>query len=299
MTFKILFYLIPFLPIFNLIGQVNKSNLYTLEYSWSNDQKITFNHPQLITNFNSEGYNNHPFFLETEVLIFSSQNPNQIQPDLVIANLTLKTLEKLTQTTTGEYSSSLRNPSQKNLLSAIRMEFVESDTLVRLWELPIDGSSDGKPLFPEILYSGYHLWLNSSEVVLFEVGNPNQLVLRSLTDTSKKIYLTEKPGRCFKKNKNGEVIFLNQEKEILKFSPTTNQTTTLGSFPGNGQDFEILENDMVLASSNKKLFISNLNKIPLDWKEAMDLSVLGGTQITRIATNYKNKIALVVENITP
>jgi len=295
MTRQILFFIFVFLPTFYLKAQINISQIYILEFSWIENQKLSFKNPQLASNFNNKGYNNHPFFADSNILIWSSQTPDQNQPDLLIADLERKTIETFTKTTSGEYSTSFRNSQEKNLLSVIRMEFVESDTLVRLWELPLDASHPGKPLFPEILYSGYHLWLNSSEVILFEVGSPNKLVLRSLVDPSKMILLTEWPGRCFKKTKNGDVIFLNQNKEVLRFSPSLNQTTSLGNFPGGGQDFEIMDNDFILASSGKKLLLSNLNQIPLLWTEVIDLSLIEGQKITRIATNNKNKMALVVE----
>ena len=295
MTRQILFLIFVFLPTFCLKAQINKSKIYILEFSWIGNQKLSFKNPQLASGFNLNGYNNHPFFADPNILIWSSQNPDQNQPDLLIADLDRKTLESCTKTTSGEYSTSFRNVQEKNLLSVIRMEFVESDTLVRLWELPLDASNPGKPLFPEILYSGYHLWLNSSEVILFEVGSPTKLVLRSLVDPSKMILLTEWPGRCFKKTKNGDVIFLNQSKEVLRFSPSLKQTIQLGNFPGNSQDFEIMDNDFILASSGKKIHLSNLNQIPLQWTEVLDLSIIEGEKITRIASNNKDKIALVVE----
>lgn len=295
MTRQILFLIFVFLPTFYLKTQTSQSQIYILEFSWSDGQALSFKNPQLASDFNAKGYNNHPFFPDPNILIWSSQTQDQNQPDLLIADLDRKTLEILTKTTSGEYSTSFRNVQEKKLLSVIRMEFVESDTLVRLWELPLDASHPGKPLFPEILYSGYHLWLNSSEVILFEVGSPTQLVLRSLVDPSKMIVLTEWPGRCFKKTKNGDVIFLNQSKEVLRFTPSLKQTMPLGNLPGNGQDFEIMDNDFILASSEKKLFLSNLNQIPLQWTEVFDLSIIEGGKITRIASNNKNKLALVVE----
>jgi hypothetical protein len=295
MTFKILFAIISFLPIFQLKGQGNLSNIYLLEFKWTSDQKMAFKNPQLTSSFNSSGYNNHPFFLNESTLIWSSQSADQMQPDLMLADLKRMTIEPITKTSSGEYSTSLRNPQQKNLLSVIRMEFVDNDTLVRLWELPLDGAHSGKPLFPEVLYSGYHLWLNTSDVVLFEVGQPNQLVIRSLLEPKKIIHITDWPGRCFKKTKNGDIVFLNAEKKLHKYSPSSQNSLIIGKLPGDSQDFEIFENEFLLASSGKQLFLSNLNDIPLTWVEVIDLSLLDGAKIARIATNQKDKIALVVE----
>src|SRR5690606_9853788 len=101
--------------------------------------------PQFLTNFNANGYNNHPVFFSDNELYISAQSPLDAQPDLYLLDIDRKTKTRVTSTPSGEFSPA-RMPDFYNF-SAIRQEIAGRDTVLRLWQFPIDRLTNGKPVF--------------------------------------------------------------------------------------------------------------------------------------------------------
>ncbi|MGA1545288.1 MAG: hypothetical protein ACO388_10775 [Saprospiraceae bacterium] len=290
-----LFILSSFFMNFNLIGQIPSSSVYLLQPSGVSSTSIEYEQPKYLTNYNPKGYNNHPFFIDDDRLIISSKLPDQAEPDLYELNTAAETLKKLTQTVSGEYSVALLPPANK--LTFIRQENFEDETLIRVWEFPNDNFGPGKPLFPHLTNTGYHCWLNSDQVVLFIVEDQNRLVLtdrEGLNFTT----ITEYPGRCFKILPNGRLIYFSDipgEGPMLKiFNPNTNSRSSLIKPIGEVQDFEVVDEAIIMAKG-KKIFISNWNLEAPEWKEFSNLEWIPGNQITRMAISNNGQLAIVME----
>lgn len=291
----VLFKLIGIFLTFNLAGQIPPSSIYLVQPSRVNSLTLTDDHPKYLTNFNPNGYNNHPFFVDNDRLIISSKMPNQAEPDLFELNTAAQTLKKLTQTTSGEYSMS-RLPESGDL-TFIRQENFESETLIRVWGFPNDNLESSQPLFPHLINTGYHCWLNANQIVLFIVEGSNRLVLtdrEGLNFTT----ITEYPGRCFKLLPNGNLIYLSDfpdEGPMLKiFNPNTSSSFYLAQPIGEVQDFEVANENIIMAKG-KRIFKLDWTQDSPEWTEFSNLEVIPGRQITRMALSNNGQLAIVVE----
>ncbi len=280
---------------FNLFGQIPSSSVYLLQPSGVSSNSITYEQPKYLTNFNPNGYNNHPIFIDDDHLIISSKLPNQKEPDLYELNTAAKTLKKLTQTVSGEYSIAQLPPN--NNLTFIRQENFENETLIRVWEFPEDNLGPGKPLFPHLTNTGYHCWLNSDQIALFIVEGHNRLVItdrEGLNFTT----VTEYPGRCFKILPDGNLIYLSEipdEGPMLKiFNPNTNSSLPLLKPIGLGQDFEVVDETIIMANG-KKIYMANWSHEVPEWKEFSNLEWMPGDKITRMALSKNGQLAIVME----
>lgn len=280
---------------FNLIGQIPSSAIYLVQPSGVHSNTLTYEHPKYLTNYNPNGYNNHPFFKDDDRLIISSKMPSEVEPDLYELNTTTETLKKLTQTVSGEYS--VAQIPNSNKLTFIRQENYEGETLIRVWQFPNENSGRGEPLFPHLTNTGYHSWLDSNRIVLFMVEGSNRLVLTDREGLNLTT-ITEYPGRCFKVLPNGNLIYSSEipnEGPLLKvYNPNTNTSFSLTQPIGETQDFEVADESIIMANG-KKIFKLNWTQTSPVWEEYTNLDWLPGNKITRIALSQKGQLAIVIE----
>ena len=131
------------------------TNVFLFNYRQINDSSMVFYRPQMLTGFNQSGYNNQPAFFSNDEIYLSAQSSESSQTDIYKLNPVSKKKYRVTNTSTPEYSPTPM-PDGKHF-SVIR---VESDGRQRLWKLPLDRSSAGYPLLPDLTDIGYHFWLN-------------------------------------------------------------------------------------------------------------------------------------------
>lgn len=287
--------LFGFLITFHLNGQIPSSAIYLVQPSGINSNTITYDHPKYLTNFNPSGYNNHPFFIDEDRLIISSKMPDQAEPDLYELNTAAETIKKLTQTISGEYS--VAKIPNTNQLSFVRQENYENETLIRVWEFPNENSGPGHPIFPHLTNTGYHCWLNANQIVLFMVEGANRLVLTDREGLNLTT-ISEYPGRCFKVLPNGNLIYSSEipnEGPMLKiFNPNTLASVALAQPLGDAQDFEVVDESIIMAKG-KKLFQLDWTQTSPEWKEFTDLDWLPGKKISRMALSHNGQLAIVIE----
>ena len=118
------------------MAQLPQSNVYLFNMKQVSDSIFEFNQPQYLTAFNADGYNNQPSFFTNDELYISAQLPSMQQPELYLLNLKDRTKLRVTETAEGEFSPT-RMPDFYNF-SAIRQEYIGRDTVIRLWQFPMD-----------------------------------------------------------------------------------------------------------------------------------------------------------------
>lgn len=291
-----------FLPLlFCLLGclslhaQLPNTHVYVFDII-PGDSAVTFKNPQWLTAFNPVGYNNQPYWQDRNKLLISVQRPEMEQPDVFSFDLNAKTQLRMTRTRSGEYSPKSLGDGRR--FSAIRQEYTGQDTILRLWEFPTDLNNNGRPVFKYIAGVGYYEWLNSSQLALFLVGNPNTLALAAADSDSPRT-LANNVGRCFKRLPNGNLAYVSKETPSwsiveqnlyrLNDAPRLITTCIQGS-----EDFAILNDGSYLMAGGSKIYRYDPIRAPR-WKEVVDLRFYGIKNISRMETNGFGKLAIVGE----
>ncbi|HMQ08110.1 MAG TPA: hypothetical protein PKC30_12480 [Saprospiraceae bacterium] len=269
-------------------SQYPSTSLYLFDVDFENDSLFLYN-VQYLSGFNVNGYNNQPYFVTENELYISSNAFDTSGMEIVFLNLSRKNVYRVTDTYEKEFSPTL-SPSGKHI-SCIRIEKNERDQ--SLWLYPIDRSFAGHRLFPGLENVGYHIWIADDELVLFLVGNPNQLVLANIKTEEVTQFQTH-IGRCFKLNGNGELLFvhkLSPSAWYLKSYDFSTGTSTLitSTLPGK-EDFEILPDGSILMGSDSSLYRYKKNYSGWQWVD--DLTDSGISNITRL-TLSAGRLAVV------
>lgn len=282
---------------FGLHAQLTPSQVYVFNMRQLADSTFTFSQPRLLTAFNARGYNNQPYFFTNNELYLSVQMPGEAHPDLYAFDLERRTKARVTRTVEGEYSPA-RMPDYYSF-SAIRQEVIGRDTVLRLWQFPVDRLTNGRPVFKYLQGMGYYCWLNNREVALFKVGSPNTLMLAN-TDTDQEAVLATNPGRCLQKMPNGNLAYVQKndfapwaimERNIFRKDAQAQRiVTTLPEI----EDFVVLPDGTLLAGKGSKIYKFNRFK-DVEWEEIADLRYYNIRNIKRLAVSNDYKIAIVTE----
>ncbi len=282
-----------------VFAQLDPSNIYLFEMVPTSDTSFAFNNPKYLTYFNANGYNNQPAFIDDNRIYISVQVPGEPQPDLYELDLKAETKIKVTETVEGEFSPELM-PTRYQF-SAIRQEVGDRDTVLRLWEFPLDRLSNGKPIFKYLNKIGYYHWINSTKVAVYIVANPSELVIAD-TRSDQLEPIATNVGRCFKRLRNGNLAYIQKsdyqnwaimEQKISYSGLVDDQepVKVIETLPGS-EDFEILPDGTFLMALGSKLFKFNKYRDD-DWVEIADFRYFGLRNITRMALSRDSKLAVV------
>jgi len=279
-----------------LPAQVQRSNVYLFHLQATGDSSMQFTNPRWLTSFNANGYNNHPAFIDNNLLYIASQTPVQPQPDIIALDLQDQTRAQVTATPEGEYSPAPM-PDFRNF-SAVRMEFQGGDTLLRLWQFPLNRQPNdkGMPLFKFVTNIGYYHWLNQQQVAVYLVGEPAALGIADLRNEQVQTIATN-VGRTFRTLPNGNLVYLQKNSfapwQLMEADALNGYRTTplLTALP-DAEDFVVLNDGAILMASGAKLFRYR-PRVDENWVEVVDLTYYNISAITRMAVSSDGKIALV------
>jgi len=274
-----------------LMGQA--SNIYLFDLNHPADSVFDFRNPRFLTSFNTRGYNNHPWFFEEDVLYISSQRPGEQQPEIYRLNVRDSTVARVTSTAEGEYSP-MRMPDYYNF-SAVRMEFVGRDTLIRLWQFPMDRITNGRPIFKYMNNIGYYCWVNSQQVACFLIGDMPKLVIGDVR-TDQFTEIDRNVGRCIRQLPSGNLMYVQKTSfgvwQLVEYNPYNQQKNIITNTLPEVEDFGVLSDGTILMGSGSKLYKFNPRR-DTEWREIADFRFYNIDNITRIAVSRLNKIAIV------
>ncbi len=276
-------------------AQLPNTNIYLFEKKQLTDSIFLFSKPQFLTAFNLYGYNNQPHFINQDELYITAQFPNDsTQTDIYSLNLTGNKLTRVTATADSEYSPTLM-PNRTHF-SCVRVEN-DGDNTQRLWQFPVDRSSNGEPVFPLIKDVGYHHWINENLCALFIVDDPHYLIIADKSDQSTR-QITSKIGRCFQELPNGNLAMVQKLSDktwqLRELNLSTYKTTLIVNTLEGSEDFVCFPDGTFMMAQGSKLFKFN-QQIDKYWVEVADFSFYGIRKITRLAVGGNNKIALVTQ----
>lgn len=280
-----------------LAAQLPQSNVYLFDMQPVGDSLYRFSNPRYLTGFNPTGYNNQPVFITSDDIYLSVQEPSMAQPDIYVLNLKARTRSKVTSTAAGEFSPA-RTPDNYNF-SAVRQEYLGGDTLLRLWQFPIDRTTNGKPVFKYLNGIGYYSWVDSRNLAVFMVDNPNYLALASV-DSDKAVPFATSVGRSMHKLPNGNLAYVQKadfgpwyimEKNLYRQEAPPQRI--IATLP-NAEDFTVLPNGTLLMGKGSKIYKYDRLRDE-DWEEIADLRFYNIRNISRLAVSADNRIAVVAD----
>jgi len=280
---------------FTLEAQVQTSNIYLFDLDIQADT-IEFVNPKYLTEFNASGYNNHPAFFSDDELCISSQLPTEAMPELYLLNLQEGSKTKMTATIEGEYSP-FRMPDYFSF-SAVRMQINGRDTLLQLWQFPIDRKENGKPVFKYLTKIGYYQWVDSYQVAVYMTDSPAYLAIAN-TVSDQLTPVATNPGRCFRTLPNGNLAYVQKSDfenwivmEKNMYQPNAQPTKIVDTVPG-AEDFAVLPNGTLLMGKGSRLY--KFDRFKDDgWVEIVDLRYYEIANITRIAVSKDGKKVAIV-----
>ena len=279
-------------------AQLPNTNVYLFDLN-KKDGKLGLQNPRFLTDFNRNGYNNQPFFFSDNEIYLTVQFPNDTtQTDIYSLNLQTGLKTQITGTDESEYSAAL-TPNYYNF-SAVRVEKDGNDTQ-RLWVFPVDRMTPGQPLFKFITGVGYYCWVNSQQVALFIVSQPNnRLVLVNTKDQSQQTLETLNVGRCLKRTPRGQLAFVDKESPnswvINIYDPRSKTYTPIIKTLAGSEDFEVLKDGSFIMGQGTKLYhFDPNNEDEKGWQEVVDLRYYDISKITRLAISANNRLAIVAQ----
>lgn len=276
-----------------LTAQLPNTNIYLFKMEQLGDSLFLFKNPQLLTGFNSDGYNNQPAFVSNNEIYFSMGKTDVTgQTDIISLDLANKVKTQVTLSADREYSPTPM--IEPFYFSCVRQE-ADGKNTQRLWFFPMDRSSKGRPVLPIQTDVGYHCWLKNELVALFVVGEPHKLALANTKDQSVK-FLESNIGRCFQRMSNGNLAFIDKGDptswKIKELDLNTLRSATVVATLPQSEDFVILPDNTFIMAKGSQLF-KYKKGWDTGWLKIGDFENLGLRGITRMALSSDGKIALV------
>lgn len=275
------------------------TNIYLFDISTEKDANLKLTNPTYLTAFNSEGYNNQPYFMSSDELYLTVQlSEDTTQTDIYSLNLKTGVKTQVTATSESEYSPTFQynmfnNSKSPPEFTCIRVEN-DKNASQRLWRFPMSRKNNGKPIFRGQNKIGYHAWINDHEAALFIVGTPNRLIIADNKNTTTQNIGTN-IGRCLQRNSGDEIYYVRKLSAdgwfIRAIDPVTRKTRSVVETVPGSEDFALMPDGTILMAKNSKVYHWN-PKVANDWMEIADLQNYGLGNITRLAL-YDGKLALV------
>lgn len=278
-----------------LFGQgLPNTNVYALSLK-ANETKVLLDDVTLLTGFNPEGYNNQPHFIDDTNLLITSDYESQGLTDILELDTRLQRITRITHTEESEYSPVVMSSGFD--FSVVRQELDDSQPVPQvLWSYPLDRSTEGSRVIPDISNIGYYVWVTKDQLALFIVGETPSLILydtRHHTSTR----IASNVGRCLKTDNKGMIYYVQKATsgdDIRGYDIYLGRSKRIAPMIAGQQDFEILTNGHLIAGDGA-LLKSYIPNVSTDWALIKDLTSTGIKEISRIAAS-RNKVAIVTSD---
>lgn len=285
--------IVLFIRVYQLPCQTSYPQSDLLLFNWTlNRDTFTAAYSQTLIPGQHDTYINQPCFFSDSIIFFNMLQKESSTTDIYGYNVVQGTFTQFTNTPKiSEFSPQLQPDEQH--FSVVRIE--EDGKTQTIWSYPLLKPDDGKRLAPWISNIGYYVWLNEQEILAFLVDSVHQLKRINLKNKTDQ-FLSLQPGRSLKKRNADEFLFLDKsagDKYTLKtYNKNTGLINTIMDWPFLTEDFDILSNKYIVASSKNELFIYNMDTMG-KWTKIADIKGLGYKTITRIAIHPSGKLILV------
>lgn len=273
-------------------AQLPPSDLYLCKINLT-QKNIVSGIPVFLNEFNTDGYNNQPFFRDYNIVFITSVKDDD-KTEIYQLDLEKKEFFRFTATEKISEFSPQINPDAKTL-NVVRIE--EDGKTQTLWSYPLDRSDFGYNVIPFLTNVGYYTWISQEKVALFLVDTVPSLAVADVK-TGKVFKIMENIGRSLKE-KNGSLYFTqkkeNNQHAVKKYDLVEQTIQHVFDLPEMVEDFDILGDGQFLFGKGSQLFMYNPEK-PSGTYEVSDLSAYGIKNIKRIAT-ARDRLILVDQKL--
>lgn len=241
---------------------------------------------------NNKGYDNQPFFISDDALVFAANNNGQT--DISEYNLTTKIKKWANNKTEGSEYSPQNFPSNTDL-AAVRLD---KDGKQRLYKYNSETGTSSEVIKDlQVAYFAFY----SAEKILATVLSEDQmdLVLINLktksTDT-----LFKNAGRTIQRipaTNSMAYTLINEDKnlDLYVLDMNSNDSFFICELPFATQDYVWLNDTQIVTGKGSKLYIYDTLG-GTEWNRVASLDEYGIKNITRMAVSPNGKkLALVVE----
>lgn len=268
------------------------SQVYLMDMAQDENGRYTFQNAIWLTSTNPQGYNNQPYFLDTDQLLLTTQLEGDDQTDIYRYDWATLTARNITNTEAQSEFSPMLRPGSPATFNTVNIE--ADGSTQRLWAYPLDpDEGKGELLAPDITDVGYYQWLDAGRMAIFTVAEPTYLEILDLSIQLKIRYATD-VGRCIKRFPNGDLAYIHQTPDgafIKRMDVANLDIRTIAPALADSQDFEILDDETLLMAQGDQLYKFQ----PLldeTWERIGDFSNFRLSKITRIAVR-DGKLAIV------
>jgi hypothetical protein len=273
-------------------AQVPVTDLYLVQLTEQPAGTFHVHSPEYLSDFNAGGYTSQPFFASDQELYISVRKKGDDQNDLYAIHVDNQTIRKVTDTPESEFSPALLPGN--GWLACVR-QTVKGPNRQTLVAFPRDQSSNGQTLLPEREDIGYFCPLNEETIALFLVNDESRLALANI-ETGKTEFSLSNIGRCLRKHPEGDLVYVHKYTDAywyLKIYDFENKRSSIITETLSGEeDFCLDAEGRIFMGKGSKLFV-HPGKEDGQWAEIGDLSAYGIRNITRLALNGDNQLALI------
>jgi hypothetical protein len=275
------------------ITQIPGTDLYLFKLTQDDTLHWHIHSPSFLSSWNQGNYTNQPEWLDRNTLLVSAQRSGETQNDIYLLNLKDNLLRKMTSTPESEFSPSLTpDGTHFSVIRQVHGGLVDQ----QVYQFPLDLTYSGEPVMPLVQNVGYHCWLSAEELALYLVDEPAKLAFATLSEGTPRIY-SSSIGRCLRRTASGDLAYVHKYSETFWFLKTMNPETRkseilIESLYGK-EDFAIGPSGDYFMGSGSILYVFRPQQKDARWIPVFDLSVFGLTNITRLAINEDNWIAIV------
>jgi hypothetical protein len=239
------------------------------------------------------GYDNQPFFIDEERLLFASIREGD-QADVYRFDLFAEALEQVTSTPESEYSPRLTPDGEAISVVRVALDGVSQG----LYRVPLDGG-EAQDLLPDLDDIGYYAWAGPERVALFRVGEPASLYLADLS-TGEAHHIADHVGGSLQSIPGTEsVSFVDQSDPerwlVRRLDGGTGEVETVVDTPPGSVEHAWMSSSTLIMGHEGALYRYSVGGAEGVWIPLVDLRSYIGP-FSRIAVSPSGlRIAVVTE----
>lgn len=247
-------------------------------------------HFKHLTSMVGGSYRQQPVFVETDVLLISSDEARPEHPDIWMLDLQKNIRTRFTNSSCRAFSPRIR-PGTRHVTFVGQ----EPDSSQFLYAVDRPGAAPVN-ILPEIPQVGYYSWASESVLALFLVGQPHRLEWVDLVDGMRHLVCLE-PGRSFQFDDKGQLVYIQKVlpdvRYVKRFDPATRRSEILVRAPQDSEDLALLQDGTILMTQDSRILRFRPGK-DLQWVEWIDLAPMGIHRMSRIAVGNHRTLAVVI-----
>lgn len=242
-----------------------------------------------------KGYNNQPFFISDDEILFASENDGQ--PDIAKFNIITGKIQWMHPKTEGGEYSPQPIPDSDNI-AAVRLD---PDGLQRLYEYDVTNNTSSL-VIPDIQVA-YFTFINQENIMATVLNEESMDLVTINLKTQKTDTLASQAGRSLSKIPNTSTLSYtlyneNEQLDLYTYDSMADESVFICELPYYVQDYIWLNDSLILAGSGYRLFLYDT------WGESEWVSVgttekHGISQITRMTLSPDRKKLAVVGKKKP